>query len=110
MATKVADEIPIGMQRVCRRFERWRSGHKARLPIPNALWRAAAQAARRQSGCRRTRHAPYRRPVPGVSPAKSLPPERAGNAGPVRGPRTAGGYRVRDGAATLQRVRGGLHS
>ena len=46
MATKDADEIPIGMRRVCRRFERWRSGHKARLPIPNALWKAAAEAAR----------------------------------------------------------------
>ena len=46
MATKDAAEIPIGMRKVCRRFERWRSGHKARLPIPNALWRAAAQAAR----------------------------------------------------------------
>jgi hypothetical protein len=46
MATNDAGEIPIGMRRVCRRFERWRSGHKARLPIPNALWRAAAEAAR----------------------------------------------------------------
>ena len=31
---------------MCRRFERWRNGHKARLPIPNALSRAAAEAAR----------------------------------------------------------------
>lgn len=46
MATNDADEIPIGMRRVCRRFERWRSGHKARLPIPNALWKAAVEAAR----------------------------------------------------------------
>jgi hypothetical protein len=46
MATKDADEIPMGMRRVCRRFDRWRSGHKARLPIPDALWRAAAQVAR----------------------------------------------------------------
>jgi hypothetical protein len=34
------------MRRVCRRFERWRKGHKARLPIPEALWAAAAEAAR----------------------------------------------------------------
>ncbi len=39
-------EIPDGMRRVCRRFERWRKGHKARLPIPERLWASAAQAAR----------------------------------------------------------------
>ena len=46
MATKEPLEIPVGMRRVCRRFERWRKGHKARLPIPEALWAAAAEAAR----------------------------------------------------------------
>jgi hypothetical protein len=46
MATNDEGEIPIAMRRVCRRFERWRSGHQARLPIPNALWKAAAEAAR----------------------------------------------------------------
>lgn len=39
-------EVPAGMRRVRRRFERWRKGHKARLPIPEALWAAAAEAAR----------------------------------------------------------------
>jgi hypothetical protein len=39
-------EVPVGMRRVSRRFERWRKGHKARLPIPEGLWAAAAQAAR----------------------------------------------------------------
>ena len=39
-------EIPIGMRRICRRFERWRKGHQSRLPIPEALWAAAADAAR----------------------------------------------------------------
>jgi hypothetical protein len=34
------------MRRVCRRFERWRKGHQARLPIPEALWEEAAKAAR----------------------------------------------------------------
>ena len=33
MAAKDTFEIPLGMRRVCRRFERWRAGHKARLPI-----------------------------------------------------------------------------
>jgi hypothetical protein len=46
MANKALLEIPAGMQRVCRRFERWRKGHKARLPIPEVLWSAAAEAAR----------------------------------------------------------------
>ena len=46
MAAKDPYEIPVGMRRVCRRFERWRNGHKARLPIPEALWVAAAEAAR----------------------------------------------------------------
>jgi hypothetical protein len=46
VADRDSVEIQIGMRRVCRRFERWRSGHKGRLPIPNALWRAAAEAAR----------------------------------------------------------------
>ena len=34
------------MRRICRRFERWRRAHTARLPIPEALWAAAAEAAR----------------------------------------------------------------
>jgi hypothetical protein len=46
MAAAEAFEIPVGMRRVCRRFECWRKGHKARLPIPEALWAAAAEAAR----------------------------------------------------------------
>jgi hypothetical protein len=46
MSAKELFEIPDGMRRVCRRFERWRNGHKARLPISEALWGAAAEAAR----------------------------------------------------------------
>jgi hypothetical protein len=46
MATKETGEISIGLRRVCRRFERWRNGHKARLPIPAPLWRAATEAAK----------------------------------------------------------------
>jgi hypothetical protein len=38
-------EVPADMRRVCRDFERWRKGHKARLPIPERLWTAAAQVA-----------------------------------------------------------------
>jgi hypothetical protein len=46
MAANEAIEIPVGMRRVCRRFERWRKGRKARVPIPEALWAAATEAAR----------------------------------------------------------------
>jgi hypothetical protein len=45
MATDAAD-IPRGMRRVHRRFERWRSAHTGRLPIPEALWASAAELAR----------------------------------------------------------------
>ena len=97
MAAKGASEIPVGMRRVCRRFERWRKGHKARFPFPEALWAEAAEAARehgvfraskalrleygklkqmveagpRQSGRRwRQQHfGNWRRPRPAVSPS-----------------------------------------
>jgi len=46
MATKTSLEIPVGMRRICRHFERWRNGHQGRLPIPEALWAAAADVAR----------------------------------------------------------------
>ena len=46
MSANAPLEIPIGIRRVCRRFERWRKGHQAHLPIPEALWAAAAEAAR----------------------------------------------------------------
>jgi hypothetical protein len=46
MATKAVLEVAPGMQRICRRFERWRSSHQGRLPIPAALWASAAEVAR----------------------------------------------------------------
>src|SRR6266540_1327973 len=46
MATKARCEVPSGMQRICRRFERWRSSHRGRLPIPEGLWASAAAVAR----------------------------------------------------------------
>jgi hypothetical protein len=46
MATKAQCEVPAGMQRICRRFERWRSSHRGRLPIPEGLWASAAAVAR----------------------------------------------------------------
>ncbi len=47
MATHSRAEIPAGMQGICRRFERWRSSHPGRLPIPEVLWSAAAETARK---------------------------------------------------------------
>ena len=46
MAVKAQGDVPDGMQRVYRRFERWRSSHRGRLPIPARLWAAAAVVAR----------------------------------------------------------------
>ncbi len=46
MATKAQGEVPAGMRRICRRFERWRSSHRGRLPIPEGLWASAAAVAR----------------------------------------------------------------
>jgi len=45
MARKSFD-IPNNIQKVCRRFERWRSAHAGRLPIPERLWTAAVELAR----------------------------------------------------------------
>jgi hypothetical protein len=46
MTTKAVLEVPPGLQRIHRRFERWRSSHQGRLPIPEALWASAAAVAR----------------------------------------------------------------
>ncbi len=45
MARKSSD-IPNNLQKVYRRFERWRSAHTGRLPIPERLWAAAVRLAR----------------------------------------------------------------
>ena len=47
MATKARGEVPAGMRGISRRFQRWRSSHQGRLPIPERLWAAAAEAARK---------------------------------------------------------------
>ena len=44
---KVAEaEVPAGLRRVYRKLERWRSTRQERSPLPEGLWRAAAEAAR----------------------------------------------------------------
>ena len=44
MSTESPD-IPQSMQKVLRRFERWRKAHTGRLPIPERLWTAAVELA-----------------------------------------------------------------
>ena len=46
MAREAQLEVPAGMQRIYRRFERWRRSHRGRLPIPEGLWASAAGLAR----------------------------------------------------------------
>ena len=46
MANVAEAEIPAGLRRVHRKLERWRSTRRGRSPLPEALWRAAGQAAR----------------------------------------------------------------
>ena len=45
---KDSPDIPPKMQKVLRRFERWRSAHTGRLPIPKRLWTAAVELAGEQ--------------------------------------------------------------
>jgi hypothetical protein len=71
-------ELPAGMRRVCRRFERWRKGHKARLPIPGRLWASAAQVAREQGVFRtakilRLEYGKLKRMVGGTQSARPWP-------------------------------------
>ena len=46
MAKVAESEIPAGLRRVYQKLERWRSAREGRSPLPDALWRAAAEAAR----------------------------------------------------------------
>jgi transposase-like protein len=46
MTHKTVPDVPDGMQKIYQRFERWRSSHQGRLPIPKALWASAAEVAR----------------------------------------------------------------
>ncbi|HUX46329.1 MAG TPA: hypothetical protein VMV57_16405 [Terracidiphilus sp.] len=46
MAKGAEVEIPVGLRRVHGKLERWRSTRPGRSPLPEALWRAAGEAAR----------------------------------------------------------------
>jgi hypothetical protein len=81
MANKAALEIPADMRKVWRRFERWRKGHTARLPIPESLWASAAAVAREHGVCRtakvlRLEYGTLKRMVESASPRvrRAVPP------------------------------------
>jgi len=44
--------IPKELQRICRRFDRWRKSREGRAPIPERLWRAAVESAKEHGVCR----------------------------------------------------------
>ena len=46
MPDKEKPNVPSGMEKVQRRFERWRKTRRGRAPIPERLWVAAASLAR----------------------------------------------------------------
>jgi hypothetical protein len=46
MVANQVQDLPPDIQKTYRRFERWRSSHTGRLPIPEPLWAAAAELAR----------------------------------------------------------------
>ena len=47
MVASQAQDFSPDIQKLYRRFEQWRSSHTGRLPIPDPLWAAAAELARR---------------------------------------------------------------
>jgi len=77
MATKAQVEVPAGLRGISGRFERWRSSHQGRLPIPERLWASAAEAAREHGVFRtakvlRLEYGKLRRTVEAATPSKRL--------------------------------------
>ena len=46
MVANQIQDLPRDIQKLHRRFARWRRSHTGRLPIPEPLWAAAAELAR----------------------------------------------------------------
>ena len=83
MTTTAMAEVPTGMQRIYRRFVRWRNSHRGRLPIPPALWTSAAEVAREHGVFRTAKvlHLDYgklKRIVESAAPVQraAMPPAR----------------------------------
>ena len=78
MTHKTVPDVPDGMQKIYRRFERWRSSHQGRLPIPKALWASAAETAREHGVFRtakilRLEYAKLKRMTKSAAPVKHRP-------------------------------------
>lgn len=90
MAIEPAD-IPQGVRRVYRRFERWRCAHTGRLPIPESLWASAAEVAREHgvfhtAKVLRLEYGKLKRMVPSARPmAKTAAPAFVELVGPQTG-------------------------
>ncbi len=96
MVANQVQDLPADIRKTHRRFERWRSSHTGRLPIPEPLWAAAAELARKHGVFRisKSLHLEYGKlkELAGTAgPARKKP---AGKTPAVR-PRTgqAGGHR-----------------
>src|SRR5450755_4966749 len=77
MTHKTVPDVPDGMQKIYRRFERWRSAHQGRLPIPKALWASAAAVARehgvfRTSKILRLEYGKLKRMVEAAAPVRPV--------------------------------------
>ena len=45
MKDAIPSDVPAALGRVQRKIEQWRQGHRPRAPIPEELWREAAEVA-----------------------------------------------------------------
>jgi len=87
-------DIPNNMRKVHRRFERWRSAHTGRLPIPRRLWAAAVELARghgifQTAKALRLEYGKLKRLVDSASPATKGRVAKAMAGGPRRARSTA---------------------
>ena len=87
-------DIPNNMRKVHRRFERWRSAHTGRLPIPRPLWAAAVELARghgifQTAKALRLEYGKLKRLVDSASPATKGRVAKAMAGGPRRARSTA---------------------
>ncbi len=55
MSSEISRAVPIEVERVRQRLERWRQERAPGAPIPSALWAAATNAARHHGVSRTTR-------------------------------------------------------
>lgn len=89
-------DIPHNMRKVHRRFERWRSAHTGRLPIPGPLWAAAVELAREHGVFRTAKalhleHGKLKRLLDSAGPVNAKVPAAKGRVAkdPRAGPRRA---------------------